>query len=67
MTKELIQLIKLIQTQVVSILLVNGYVELIDKQGKYLFNNIRITSSGKTTIKETNLVTDLEVQTYMNL
>lgn len=67
MTKELIQLIKLIQTQVVSILLVNGYVELIDKQGKYLFNNIRITTSGKTTIKETNLVTDSEVQTYMNL
>jgi hypothetical protein len=47
MRKDLEKLITIVQDRVVSILLVKGFVKLIDKEGPYKFSNIEITAAGK--------------------
>lgn len=64
MNKELIKLIKIIENQIVSILLVHNYVILIDSNGPYKFSNIRISTKGEDMLDKHHLVTDAQVQEY---
>lgn len=67
MNKDLLKLIRSIQKQIVSILLVRGLVTLIDKDGPYTFSNIKITKQGNETISNEELVTDEQVEEYRAL
>lgn len=64
MNKELIKLIRVIENQVVSILLVHNYITLIDSNGPYKFSNIRISSKGEDALDKHHLVTDAQLQEY---
>lgn len=64
MNKEIIKLIKIVENQIVSILLVHGYIELIDTTGPYKFSNIRVSIKGEDALDKHYLVTDSQVQEY---
>lgn len=68
MRKDVIRLIKTIEKQVISILLVKGYVTLTDPNGEYKFSNISITSDGKKKINAPSVTVDVgKVEEYRSL
>lgn len=66
MRKDIQRLVNVIQDRVVGILIVQGYVELIDKNGPYKFSNIELTNQGSNVVKVEN-VTDEQINSYRKL
>lgn len=68
MSKSFIQLVRAIQKQVIGILLVHDYVQLIDDEKGYKFANCVITQKGKKRINSKAIyVSEMQTQAYRKL